>query len=208
MRKNWLLAGLIALVLTFASGLWVGTQLPHGDGTDPQSQIETVFTPTEDGLARYLDFLDRAQKSVNVAIYGFTEPQIADKLIELQTKRGVRVRVLMDLSQTRGFAGDDEEKILEPMRKAGIEVVIGTSLRGVSYIMHNKYTVVDALWVEDGSWNYTRAANKQGNVLNFIRSPSRAALFLEDWNRMYKHMKAQQEKRESAPPAAPSKRSR
>ncbi len=92
-----------------------------------KGQLETVFTPYEDGIGAYLKFLDRAEKSVHIAVYTFTDPRIYDKLLELHG-RGVKdIHVLLDLSQTRGWSGDDIEKGVGRLRAAGIEVVIGTS---------------------------------------------------------------------------------
>jgi hypothetical protein len=56
--------------------------------------------------------------------------------------------------------------------------------------MHHKYTVIDGLWTESGSWNYSNSANKQANYLDFIKSESRAKRFQDNWDRMYKFMKA------------------
>lgn len=191
--KIKLIAALIVSVLLFGGGMYTGYQIPR---TDPQDQIETVFTPQEDGLAAYLRFLDRAQTSVHIAAYTFTDPRIYDKLLELHA-RGVRdIHVLIDLSQTRGWSGDDIEKGIGRLRAVGIEVVIGTSERN-NQIMHNKFTIVDGVWVEDGSWNYTKLANRQSNTLNFIHSRKRGDLFMGYWNRMHAFMKAQQTAREA-----------
>lgn len=192
--KTKIISALLAALLIFGGGMYTGYQIPR---TDPQDQIETVFTPYEDGLAAYLRFLDRAQNSVRIAAFNFTDPRIYDKLLELHA-RGVKdIRILIDLSQTRGWSGDDMAKGIDRLRAVGIEVVIGTSEKN-NQLMHHKYTIIDGVWVEDGSWNYTKLANRQANVLNFIYSPSRARLFLNNWNRMYKHMKAQQDARKAA----------
>lgn len=201
--KSKLIAAVLAVLLVFGGGVWTGYQIPK---TDPQSEIQTVFTPYDDGLAAYLSFLDRAKSSVHIAAYTFTDPRIYDKLIELKTQRGVKeIRVLIDLSQTRGWSGDDIEKGVNRLKAVGIEVVIGTSEKS-NQIMHHKYTVVDGLWVSDGSWNYTKLANRQANLMNFIKSESRARLFMNNWNRMYSFMKAQQDARDAAPPAEKRKR--
>ncbi len=71
--------------------------------------------------------------------------------------------------------------------------------------MHSKFTVVDGVWVQDGSWNYTKLANKQANYLNFAYDSKRAQMFLANWQRMHTFMKAQQdarEKEEKPPPAS------
>jgi len=194
--KHKALGILLAVLAVFAAGTYVGYNIPR-----EVTPVETVFTPYEDGLARYLEFLDRAKSSVRVAVFTFTEPRIADKLIELKTQRKVDVKVLMDLSQaTKSWNADDEEKLIKRMRAAGIEVIIGTSEKS-RQIMHNKFTIVDGVWIEDGSWNYTRLANKQGNILNFQRDASRAKKFLDYWDKMYRFMKAQMDSGAAQPAA-------
>lgn len=192
--KTKLIAALVGVLIIFGAGTYVGYQIPR---TDPQSQIETVFTPYEEGLPHYLSFLDRARHSVHIAAYSFTDPHIYDKLIELHN-RGVKdIHVLLDLSQTQGRSNESIMTGVNRLRAVGIEVVIGTSEKS-HQIMHDKYTIVDGEWVEDGSWNYTASANKQANVLNFIHSRSRASLFMSNWQRMYTFMKAQQDARDAA----------
>lgn len=175
---------LVAAVALFGGGFWTGYSSPRDE--DPQEQILTVFTPHEDGLKAYLSFLDKARETVFIACYGFTEPSIVDKLIELKD-RGVKVRVLLDRSQSLGKYQIEQVKRL---RAAGIEVVIGTSEKS-GQIMHHKFTIVDGLLVEDGSWNYTRSANKQANLLNFVRSRKRAQLFQKQWEQMHSFMSKQ-----------------
>lgn len=188
------LAALLLLASTFGGGVWYGNTLPKGD-VDPQDYIETVFTPYQNGLERYLEFLDGTKKSLRIASYSFTERSITDKVIELKG-RGVKdIVVLVDKSQTLGggrssTGTNHQQEQIKRLRDAGIEVVTGTSERS-GQLMHLKVTIRDGEWVEDGSWNYSASANKQNNNLNFARSPKRARLFLENWQRMYDFMKTQ-----------------
>lgn len=166
----------------------------HED-VDPQNYIRTVFTPYDDGLAAYIALLSGAKKSIYVATYSMTDKSIVDKLIELKNLRNVQIHILLDFSETQGRSAGSEEAAISALKQAGIEVVTGNSERA-HQLMHDKYTVIDDEWVESGSWNYTRAANKQDNVFDIIRSPKRARLFKNNWERMYAVMKAQQTQRE------------
>lgn len=176
---------LVALLVAFGGGAGVGY---HFAKSDP-SQVRTVFTPYEDGIANYLDFLDSAKQTVHVAGYAFTDKRIVDKLVELQGRR-VKVHVLLDRSQTKGWSAPKERAAIEALRNAGAEVVIGTSEKR-SEIMHHKFTVIDGIAVQDGSWNYTVSANSQANALNFDRNPVRARKFLQNWQRMHSFMSKQ-----------------
>jgi phosphatidylserine/phosphatidylglycerophosphate/cardiolipin synthase-like enzyme len=181
--KGKLAACLVVLLLAFAGGGYLG----YHHGASQKSEILTVFTPYDDGLEAYLDFLGEAKSTVHIAGYAFTELRIVDKLVELRS-RGVSVSVLMDRDQTRGWSADSERKVIEALKAAGAEVIIGNSEKR-SEIMHNKFTVIDGIAVQDGSWNYTKAANYQANVLNFHRNRYRAGKFLATWHRMHNYMK-------------------
>lgn len=187
-------AAFLVATLFFSGGFYAGRQTVSVSTGSSQTQsilspgkIETVFTPYQDGLGAYLKFLDRAKKSIQIACYGFTEPQIVDKLIELKQSRGVKIQLVLDRSQSRGQY--QKEQILR-LRQAGIEVIIGSSEKS-GQIMHNKFTIIDAEWVEDGSWNYTRSADKQANTQNYVQSAERAHLFGEYWMRLYRFMSSQ-----------------
>ncbi|MBX9671429.1 MAG: hypothetical protein K2X93_27820 [Candidatus Obscuribacterales bacterium] len=179
---------LAGLAIAFGGGTYFGYHMPR-DGVDPQDYIETIFTPYDNGIAAYLKFLDKATKSVNIAAYSLTHDEITAKLIELKG-RGVTVRVLLDQSQS---ANKDQKEQIENLRAAGIEVVIGKS-EAYGQIMHHKYTIIDGLWVHNGSWNFSNSASKQANTLEFIKSPTRAKKFLDNWERMYTFMKAHENK--------------
>jgi phosphatidylserine/phosphatidylglycerophosphate/cardiolipin synthase-like enzyme len=187
MLRNILLS-LALLATTFGAGTYYGYQMPRA-GVDPQDYIETLFTPYDNGIDAYLKFLDKAQRSVNMAAYSLTHDDITAKLIWLKETRGVVVRVLLDQSQS---GGPDAKEQVEKLRAAGIEVVIGKS-ESYGQIMHHKYTVIDGLWTYSGSWNLSNSASKQANEMDFIKSESRAKLFLANWERMYKFMKAKEQ---------------
>jgi phosphatidylserine/phosphatidylglycerophosphate/cardiolipin synthase-like enzyme len=182
-----ILASLVLLAITFGAGTYYGYQMPRS-GVDPQDYIETIFTPYDDGIGSYLKFLDKATKSVNIAAYSFTHDDITDKLIWLKQTRNVTVRILLDQSQS---GSTDAQEQIEKLRAAGIEVVIGKS-ESYGQIMHMKYTIIDGLWTYSGSWNFSNSASKQANELDFIESASRAKKFLNNWERMYKFMKARE----------------
>ncbi len=147
--------------------------------------------PYESGIDAYLNFLDGTKKSLRVAVYELSEPRIVDKVIELKEKRGVKdIIFLLDKSQTVSRSGKYEQAQIQRLRDAGIEVVIGTSEQKHN-IMHLKMTIRDGVWVEDGSWNYSKSANTQANNVNIIKSPKRATLFLGDWQKMYIFMSTQ-----------------
>lgn len=186
--KTKLLVCLTLLLVVFGGGAGVGYH--YAKSTVTIGEVRTVFTPYEDGIGSYLAVLDEAKHDVHIAAYAFTDQRIVEKLVELQRDRKVKVHVLLDQSQTRGWSADIERKGIDALRAAGAEVIIGTSEKRHE-IMHNKFTVIDGRIVQDGSWNYTKAANYQANVLNFHYDTVRAGRFLEVWERMATFMRTQ-----------------
>lgn len=183
--KTRIIVCLTLLLVAFGSGAGVGY---HYAKSNPV--VRSVFTPYEDGIGNYLAELDKAHKSVHVAAYAFTDPRISDKLVWLAKNRGVKIYAVLDQSQTRSRTAGSERKMIEALRAVGAEVWVGTS-EMKHEIMHNKFTVIDGHIVEDGSWNYSKSANFQGNVLNFIDDYDRAQKFIAYWNRMAAFMKTQ-----------------
>jgi phosphatidylserine/phosphatidylglycerophosphate/cardiolipin synthase-like enzyme len=183
--KTKFLVCLLGILVLFGSGAGVGY---HYAKSNPQ--VRTVFTPYEDGIGNYLAELDKAKHDVHIAGYAFTDMRIVDKLVELAKNRKVKLHLVLDQSQTRSRTADSERKAIEALRAVGAEVIIGTSEMHHE-IMHNKFTVIDGHMVEDGSWNYSKSANFQANVLNFIDDSDRASKFLATWERMAKFMRTQ-----------------
>ena len=183
--KTRIIVCLVALLVAFGGGAGVGYHYAKSNPT-----VRTVFTPYESGIDAYLAELDKAHESVYIAGYAFTDTRIVDKLVELATKRHVKVHAVLDQSQTRSRTAAYERSAIEALRAVGAEVIIGTSEQHHE-IMHNKFTVIDGHMVEDGSWNYSKSANFQANVLNFVDDRDRAGKFLAYWERMAKFMRTQ-----------------
>ncbi|MCB2379537.1 phospholipase D-like domain-containing protein [Hymenobacter sp. BT635] len=106
-----------------------------------------------DTLARYID---RAQESVDVAIYNWDNATIADALNRAQA-RGVKVRLIYEATNTMRSL-----PLVNPaIPRIGRDSDNDASNRG---IMHNKFVVIDANsananrpWVWTGSTNWTVA---------------------------------------------------
>src|SRR5512146_1484887 len=142
-------------------------------------QIRTLFAPFDDTTAAFLTFVGSAQKSLDINIYGFHLPALTATLIA-KHQAGVRVSVILDHSQERGKAEAGEvQKLVE----AGVPLLVGTSpVHG--QILHSKFTVVDGVSVEHGSWNYSLSASQQSNDMHFVEeAPEYAPAYLRHHDR-------------------------
>ena len=148
---------------------------------DPQDLIETFLTPYDQGAGetRYLTMVNGAKNKIRMCAFGFTDPQVSAALVAAQA-RHVDIGIVMDENQ----AGGPHQMIeIAKLKATNIPLWIGHSASH-DQLVHAKFTVVDDLWVEDGSWNYSPSASHQDNFLNFMQSPKRAKLFNDYWEKI------------------------
>ena len=121
--------------------------------------VSTYFSPGRGVAKVVIGFIDRCEKTLDVAVYAITHDKITDALIRAK-QRGVNVRIITDKTQASGKYSDDEKLI-----EAKIPVIIsGHHWRGS---MHNKFVIGDSLSVGTGSFNWTKNADKR-NSENFV----------------------------------------
>lgn len=115
--------------------------------------VESHFTPVEEMTPVVKTYLGLAKSSVKVAVFGLTNDELADTLIQLHNA-GVKVEVAVDKLQS-SVRGTDIPKLVE----AGIPVYV----KKTSYLNHNKYVIIDDQLVLMGSWNWSVNAETQDN---------------------------------------------
>ncbi len=113
---------------------------------------EICFSPHEPCDIKLWKFIQSAQKSLDIAIYDITHVKITHEIL-VASKR-IPVRVLVDQRETK-----DKHSLVDLLVKGGVEVRLGTQ-RG---IMHNKFTIIDGVKLETGSYNYTDGATFKNN---------------------------------------------
>ena len=135
------------------------------------------FSPNQGADDTVIGFIDRCEKTLDVAVYSIAHDDIAAALIRAH-QRGVRVRVLMDKTQAGNRYADDEK-----MLDAGIEVRRDTQ----AGMMHNKMVIGDSKAVGTGSFNWTANASKR-NAENFVilRLLYVVAIFEGEFERLWK----------------------
>ena len=126
-------------------------------------------TPTPDSptIAKQalLDFWNSATTSLFIVDYSFNLADF-ETILPALVKKGVSVQLVLDKSQSKG---PTEVPIIASLKASGIDMVIGTS--SMHGIIHDKFSVVDGIHAEYGSFNYTNAAGKEDNFF-FIEQNS------------------------------------
>lgn len=125
------------------------------DAKESRLTFEDAFSPNQGASALVVKTISEAHNSIHVAAYSFTSDEIADALVDAHN-RGIDVDVVLDKSQSRGR----ETRFL---KSHGVPTRINYRYS----TMHDKFMLMDGNTLEVGSFNYTRAAEKNNaeNVL-------------------------------------------
>ena len=133
------------------------------------TSVQACFSPLEKCSVHLLREIDRAKKELLVAVYAFTNDDLAAALIRAK-KRGVLIRVIID-REYDAATDRSQGKFLEsqkiPLRRlSGVKTNSGEKDAG---LMHQKFAVIDRALVFTGSYNWTRAADRfnDENLLMF-----------------------------------------
>ncbi len=140
-------------------------------------EVQVAFSPDRGAT----DLVDRtiksAQSTVRVAAYSFTSKPIALALVA-DARRGVDVKVVLDKSQATA-----RYTAATFLANAGVPVRVDYQYA----IMHDKFIVVDGETVEEGSFNFTAAAESRNaeNVAVLKKCPEVALKYETEWRRLW-----------------------
>ena len=118
---------------------------------------ETYFSG-EGVQNRLLALIQKSQTSIDLAIFEFSSPLLAEALRHAH-ERGVTVRLLLDSHSGKKDAAEGSMAGLDVRELAGRE--------GHRGLMHDKFAIFDEQLVVTGSYNWTRSAEHSNyeNVL-------------------------------------------
>src|SRR5262247_297098 len=121
--------------------------------------VQTCFSPQGRCSAHIIREIEKAQKELLIAVYAFTNDEIARAVAQTK-KRGVAVQIVLD----REFDAANEKsqgRFLEEQR-IPLKRVSGmkpSAREKESGLMHQKFAVIDRKIVFTGSYNWTRSAD-------------------------------------------------
>jgi len=142
------------------------------------SPVTAFFSPMGGIEQQILTGINAAVETIEMAAYAFTNENIAKALIDA-IKRGVKVSLVMDKSQTKG----PQASLHDALEKAGTAIRLTSPPGG---IMHDKFIVVDGKNVEWGSYNYTgRAENANFENATFLSNGNLAQQYHSNFASTY-----------------------
>lgn len=145
-----------------------------------QGTVEVAFSPNGGCTAATVRFINEARTSIRMAAYGLTSNPIGKALVDAK-KRGVDVRVVVD--REHNGKRDNPNSVANFLAANGIPVRVDTAVR----IQHNKVIVVDNQAVQNGSFNFTSAAQTSNaeNIIIHRGFPELAHQFSSRWDKLW-----------------------
>jgi len=117
------------------------------------AKAEVYFSLTDNPQKEIIKNINQAQAFINIAMYIFTDKEIALPLVKAH-ERGVKVRLYLDQDQV-----DYKYSQSRFLVQKGIKTRISSN----NYIMHNKFAIIDNRILLTGSYNWTFSANHRND---------------------------------------------
>lgn len=134
----------------------------------PLAKTEVYFSLYDNPQKEIIKNINQAEAFINIAMYVFTDKEMATSLINAQDK-GTKVRVYLDKAQI-----ESTYSISRFLVQKVIKVRISTN----NYIMHNKFAIIDNRILLTGSYNWTFSANNRNDEnLMVIDDPELIKIF-------------------------------
>ena len=124
--------------------------------------------------------MQSAKRSVDVAMYSFTDLRLAEELVKL-AHEGVIVRVYRD-----GSEYEQEKRRGESTTEVLVRRGVAVRIKSSRDLMHFKSYVVDGTMLRTGSANWSKAGLfKQDNDVHYEVNPSLAGIFETRFSEMW-----------------------
>jgi len=117
------------------------------------AKTEVYFSLSDNPQKEIIKNINQAQAFINIAMYIFTDREIALPLVKAQ-ERGVKVRLYLDKDQVEYQYSQSSFLV-----QKGIKTRISSN----KYIMHNKFAIIDNRILLTGSYNWTFSANNRND---------------------------------------------
>ena len=142
----------------------------------PLAKTEVYFSLSDNPQKEIIKNINQAQAFINIAMYIFTDREIAIPLVKAR-ERGVRVRLYLDQDQV-----DYKYSQSRFLVQKGIKTRISTN----NYIMHNKFAIIDNRILLTGSYNWTFSANRRNDEnLMVIDDPEIIARYQNQFEKLW-----------------------
>lgn len=117
------------------------------------AKVNIQFTPSRKCENSIITFIEKAKKSIDIAVYSINNNKIVETLKKAHD-RGVKIRILTDRLQASGKSS----KVIE-LYQYGINIRVHSKYK----IEHNKFAIYDGKAASTGSYNWTNPASDKNS---------------------------------------------
>lgn len=137
--------------------------------------LGVYFSPDGGCEDQVINWIDRANKTIHVLIYSFTNDDIGDAVLRAH-QRGVEIKVVFEKSQVSRYS--------EYWKLQSIGVLVKNDTN--PGLMHHKTVVIDGYVILTGSFNWSAAAEERNNEnLMILQSDYLALVFEEEFQKLW-----------------------
>ena len=151
------------------------------------SDLTTKIVPdrncSSDICKELVSEINGAQKTIDMAIYGYSSTPAIEQALKKAISRGVKVRIVHDTDADGGNIYPDTFGFIG----AFSDVVSDKNSKEVRDTMHNKFYIFDGKIVITGSANlsHTDMSGYNSNSIIVINSPEVAKFYTDEFDQMY-----------------------
>lgn len=133
-----------------------------------------------------LSEINMAEKSIDIAAYGWDDNKILNNAIKNAIKRGVKVRLVYETNTKNTSFYPYTFEFANWIKNARSDYMEG-NFKETNYLMHNKFIVFDNKIVFTGSANFsfTGISGYNANAAFIINSKQIAQLYTDEFEQMY-----------------------
>jgi phosphatidylserine/phosphatidylglycerophosphate/cardiolipin synthase-like enzyme len=150
--------------------------------------VQACFSPSGKCSSHILKEIGRAEKEILVAVYAFTNDEIAWALVKA-SQRGVKVQVVVD--QEFDATNETSKRSFLEQQRVPIRRIAGLDKGKTPGLMHQKFAVIDRRVVLTGSYNWTLSAENYNdeNLLLFHDAGPLAEEYRKEFFRLWEKKK-------------------
>ncbi len=160
----------------------------HVSAAAGKIESENHYAPAEDLERLDAEQIDRAQHTLDIAMYAFTDRWLAEALLRA-ARRGVIIRLYRDREQfeeEQRHAAEHGSHSSTNLLRGVPQIHIRVKASGRRDLMHLKAYLVDGVLLRDGSANWSNAGLKdQDNNAHFTNDPAQVRAFKVDFDEMW-----------------------
>ena len=144
----------------------------RGDG-----EVSIIFASEADELSALIEEIARAESAIRFMVFVFSLDELAEAMLQQTTDPAITIQGIFEKRNSTASWSQ-----LPALHCAGAAI----RQDGNRYILHHKVIILDEDTVITGSFNYSgSAANRNDENIIIIRDAAIAALYLDEWRRMW-----------------------